>query len=271
MSEVIRMEYTTLSRYLCLLPLHLSGAICLPNFYQRAWMEKVHKYVLQNIFLLAMFLIMFLAILNLFLVAVHDIFEFLSRLQELFLLLVFLSQLLPLKCRLDDVLELFRLQQILFQVSDTKIQRHYILKEYREIIILLILFSLPLLSFLLAPPLVRSNQGAEMLTTLYGNKYPHRVLPFIMWTPRSFDPSEMNNFIYLYISECFFATLLVVPYIAINIRVIIIMEPLEGQYKMLEKFIKLIGKKHEDVLGKRIFYTNIATGDYISESQMINR
>ncbi|KAI5748652.1 hypothetical protein M8J76_000954 [Diaphorina citri] len=43
-----------------------------------------------------------------------------------------------------------------------------------------------------------------------------------------------------------------------------------GQYEMLGEFVKLIGVEHRNKFGEYIFYTDVETGEYLTENQIMN-
>lgn len=267
------MEYTKVRRYVFLLPLHILGGICLPNFYTRRWMEKVHIHVFQNIINILMLLFVCFTFLNVILGAIKDVFGFLPRFQELSMAGIFVCQVVSMKMRWKQILEVFDHQEKLFKVSNTKVANEYIAREQLELKVLFAIFLLNLVSFLTVPLVAGFDKSVQ--DNVNEHKYPHRFLPLIVPTlmPRSFDPSELHNFIIIYVVELLAACCVIVSYYSLNTLGILVVTPLEGQYKMLAKFVQLIGANHCDAEGSAIFYTDVANGEYeyISEVMMKSR
>ncbi|KAI5756542.1 hypothetical protein M8J77_025781 [Diaphorina citri] len=101
-------------------------------------------------------------------------------------------------------------------------------------------------------------------------KHPHRILPFIIWTPSFIDPSDMEYFVIFYFAEMYMILLLQLVVFETVVMETIVPTSLLGQYEMLGEFVKLIGVEHRNKFGEYIFYTDVGTGEYLTENQIMN-
>ncbi|XP_026679307.1 uncharacterized protein LOC113467372 isoform X2 [Diaphorina citri] len=263
------MEYIKLRRYLFLLPLHIFGLITTPNFHRQAWKNEAHN-IYTNFVWVFIALSLCAQWTSTFLYAIHDVSEFLQRFYESILLLLFFGELFVIKMRFHDVLELFHLQEHFYKISNRNIHRKYVMMESIELAVVFVINTVTSLTMLIEPFLPISERNIFLMTTIYGRKDPRKVLISPVWEPSFIDIDKDGYFILVFSLQILVILLGQIASMSLLMVVIIFPTFPASQYEMLGEFVKLLGAEHRDGFGELIFYTDIATGAYLTETQMVH-
>ncbi|KAL1450468.1 hypothetical protein WDU94_002833 [Cyamophila willieti] len=262
--------HSTRTRDYFLHSLHIFGFISLPNFFQNSWTNKLHKLIVRQILFKISLLVMSLQVACTFIYAIHDIAEFLQRLLESAAIITYVTEAIHASFRLKELTDLFALQNRLFTVSDRKIYGEYLRKENLEVNILIVFIILTNLGLVLETMMPMSERTLYLMTTIYHKKHPARILPLHLWTPSFFDISEKVPFIIVYLLEVYAFAVGMVAIFNVTVLQIFVPTSLVAQYKMFAKFVQKIGMEHRDRLGENIFYTNVSTGEYMTETKLLH-
>ncbi|KAI5751258.1 hypothetical protein M8J77_005828 [Diaphorina citri] len=265
------MKYSKARRHVYLIPLHVCGFISIPNFHRYPWMNKLHNNVYRKYLCVVFVVAVSLQVASTFIHAIRDLPEFLQRLYESALVSSCVVDFVFYNTRLNQIIELFDLQEEVFKVTNKKIHRKYLKMEFYEVGMFLVFCILMLVGLLSQTFLPRSDENLNLIRTLYRRKYPTRILPFNMWTPSFIDVSEMKYFVILYFFDVYGLVVILTLVFERILLQIVFPTSLLGQYEMLAEFVKLIGAEHRDKYGESIFYTDIAHGTYITETQILER
>lgn len=264
------MDYNKARRYVFLLPLHVIGLISIPNFYEHDWKNKLHRLVYRNFMWVGIIFGVLLQLTSTFIYSIHDLSEFLQRLLECLSDITILSTIFYYNVLMKEVIELLDLQEKEFKVSNIKIHKKYILQEQKFLAIAFLFSICVSTSFLIETILPKSERTLWLMTSLYHRKHPDRVLPFNMWTPSFIDASDMEYFVILYLLEVCLLVYFTAGVFEMAVMHIIFPISLKGQYTMLGEFVELMGVEHRDSVGDLIFYSDVATGEYLTETQMLH-
>ncbi|KAL1459059.1 hypothetical protein WDU94_011069 [Cyamophila willieti] len=106
-----------------------------------------------------------------------------------------------------------------------------------------------------------SKNEYEIRTNVHRTKHPERRLPYNLRIP-FVDESESWAYEIVY----FLDTMFLIPF-SCRLTLLITVVPvmiihLEGQYKILCKYIRMIGQEHRDAFGNIIFYSDIEKDQY---------
>ncbi|KAI5741202.1 hypothetical protein M8J76_011409 [Diaphorina citri] len=254
------MDYTKVRRYILLIPLHVFGLISLPNFYRHAWMNKAHRLIYRSFMWTIIALTITVLATTSFIYAIHDLSEFLQRILESISITTFSSELVYYNLRLGKLIELFDLQEQLFKVSNVRIHRKYLLLEWIELAVVLLLNVLLTGGLLMEPFLPMTERNMFLLTSIYHRKHPSRTLPIPIWTPSFISIDEKRYYVLFFLFEIYIIVIVLITITVAMMLLILFPSSLAGQYEMLEEFIKLLGVEHRNACGELIFYTDVATG-----------
>lgn len=264
------MKYAKVRRYVFLIPLHVWGFISIPNYHRHTWMNKLHNLVYKKLLYMAFMLSLALQHACTFVYAIHDLPEFLQRLFESVLVVTCVVDLVFYNFKYDEITELFDLQEKVFKVSDKKIHRKYLTIEFFEVGVFFACSIFSMVGILSETFLPVSERNLYLMSTVYRRKYPDKILPLNFWTPSFIDPSEMPYFVLFYLFEVYAVAMVLTVVFERLFILASFPTSLLGQYKMLAELVKLIGVELKDNAGENIFYTDIAHGTYISETQLLN-
>ncbi|KAI5747606.1 hypothetical protein M8J77_016438 [Diaphorina citri] len=204
-----------------------------------------------------------------FIFAIQDLSEFLQRLFESAFSATCAVDFLFYIFKLEEIIELFDVQERVYTVTNKRIHRKYLVQEYREVIMYFVTTGLVMVGLLIETVLPVSGRTLNLMSTVYRRKYPSRILPFNVWTPSFIDASEKEYFITFYLLDVYLIILILTMVFGRMMLQTMFPTSLLGQYKMLAEFIKLIGVDHKDKSGETIFYTDIARGRYFTETDII--
>uniref|UniRef100_A0A8D8TXR9 Uncharacterized protein n=1 Tax=Cacopsylla melanoneura TaxID=428564 RepID=A0A8D8TXR9_9HEMI len=252
--------------------LHLLGFITAPNFFQDEWKNKLHSLVVNRVFKLILYpIIVLIGVLQLastFIYAIHDLSEFLRRILETILFGLFLGEAVYCSVCIDQMLKLFDLQDRLFTVTDKDIYRRYDRIEDLQVKFNIVCNVLTLLGLCLETLLPMSERTLYLMTSIYKNSHPGRILLFHVWTAGFIDVTGNGVFYVVYILELFILTGFCMCIFVFGLQMYLV-TPLVGQYQMFARFVSKIGAEHRDGSGEIIFYTDVSTGTYLTESQLL--
>lgn len=107
------------------------------------------------------------------------------------------------------------------------------------------------------------------MVSVYHRKHPLRLLPFNAWTPGFIDISNKAWYLIMYLFQFNALVFMAVATFGVLAVQIVFPTPLKGQYDMFVEFVEKIGVNHKDSWGENIFYTDVASGRYVTETQLL--
>ncbi|KAL1450467.1 hypothetical protein WDU94_002832 [Cyamophila willieti] len=250
--------------------LDIFGFTNMPNFFQTSWKNKLLKVIFNRILFTGALCVMSLEVVCTFIYSIHDVAEFLQKLLESTAILMYLTESWLCKFRQREFINLFDLQERVFTVSDQKLYNKYLWKEKMELKTVIFMNVLTICGLILETLMPVSERTFYLMTSIYHKKHPERRLPFQIWTPNCIDSSDKGPYVGFYLLEIYALVIVVVAIFNVTVLQIFIPTPLVAQYKMFAKFVQKIGMEHRDRFGENIFYTNVSTGEYLTETELLN-
>lgn len=257
-------------RHLFLRTLHIWAFVRLPEMAD-SWTDKPVVLCLRYFLLGAGILFGCLMGLSTFLQAIHDTSEFIQRLLEFLLAFSMSVECFHMGVRLQQLLDLFDLQDRIFHVSNLRIYKKYARKENIEMGINITLNVMATLGLMFETVLPLTERNAFLMMSIYHRKHPIRVLPFNIWTPGFIDTSNRTVYLVVYLFEVSASGFVAVATFGVLAMFIVFPTPLKGQYEMFAEFVQKTGANHQDSWGENIFYTDVASGRYVTETQLLER
>lgn len=257
-------------RNMFLVTLHLFGLLRLPDISKKSWIDSPFIVVIRYTLLSNLLLVGFLMMLSTFFESIHDTSEFIQRYLEFIVGSTCTAEAFHIGFRLKQVLQLFNLQESVFHVTNESIYRKYTRIENIELGILIFCDVLVIFVLMFETFLPVTERNTFLMASVYHKRYPFRLLPINIWTPNFIDINQKGWYICLYLLEINAVILMIVSIFGMLSMQIIFPTPLMGQYEMFIEFVEKIGTDHKNWYGETVFYTDVASGRYVTETQLLN-
>ncbi|KAI5715963.1 hypothetical protein M8J77_025289 [Diaphorina citri] len=262
------MNYPRKGKFIPFIILQYSGLLSLPDYYEYKWMNILHKHlysaaIYASVALVSLPLVLESAIFY----AIHDTTELLRRLFEAFGCFIFLTVSFVASFKVNIILTLYHdvREKILTKANPKIYEKYEKQANFYQRVTLTLCVSL-FVSFIVETWSPMTTRNCEVYKNVYHLKPPYRKLPLTIRTP-FLDSYPWPVYIFLYVSEMHLCFLCFASFYFVSGLQTTIALPLTGQYEMLCEFIRLIGREHRDVNGERVFYTDIANGNFLYRTE----
>ncbi|KAL1449743.1 hypothetical protein WDU94_002223 [Cyamophila willieti] len=202
--------------------------------------------------------------------AVDDLSEFCQSLYEDVILIGLLIGVLLYRWRVDCIASIIHFMDTCFMTTDARILIQCHRKALATFFMFVWLFSTISTWMLFESLRPMSENEVKLRLELYGTEHPRRRLPMNMWIP-GLDETESWTYELLFMTQVYIST----PYMLLSYVCSIALIPMmaihiDGQIKILCKYIKMLGHRHKDSKGNEIFYTNIEKNEFVLASDTLN-
>ncbi|KAL1452498.1 hypothetical protein WDU94_006725 [Cyamophila willieti] len=231
--------------------LHWMGLIHLPHNSHSHLFNKIHQ-IYSWLVLSVLIETSFLLLISIFFKSIQDPKEFILRIIEVLVMVVFTYEIFQTKVHIHEVLGMIRYMEEHFLTIPANVKKKYQREQWITIIVLAIsLVSLFIL--LIHETFVPFPQAdLDLIRKLYNKKHPERTLPIIFWMPvvDSSEPIPYKIF-YVFITIVLILCLTSVAYCMLNIT--LFLTPLQGQFEVLAECLEQLGGYPRDPLGTYIW------------------
>ncbi|KAI5700345.1 hypothetical protein M8J76_015457, partial [Diaphorina citri] len=182
----------------------------------------------------------------------QDSFEFLQKLFEAIFTTAFYYELFYIKTHIRQVLALIRIIEDKFLTSHEDIVKAYDRQERVTICLVLIAVVMTLVLVVSETFIQFSPEELDKIRKLYDKKHPERILPINCWLPLV-DTSDLGPYLVIYVVQVIALMLYFTSLSYSVIQVTAFLTPLEGQFRILARYVGMLGRSPRDPLGTYVW------------------